>query len=63
MFNVLLAGPCKWLPFEKSITSIICGMILHGCGLGASLVGGFSDAHKSAVSFVSLSQGSINSKN
>merc|ERR1719250_195609 len=24
-------------------------MILHGCGLGASLVGGFSDAHKSAI--------------
>ena len=46
----LSAGPCKWLPFEKSVTSIICGMILHGCGLGASLVGGFSDAHKSAVS-------------
>ena len=42
-------GPCKWLPIEKSVTSIICGMILHGCGLGASLVGGFSDAHKSAV--------------
>ena len=44
-----IQGPCKWLPIEKSVTSIIRGMILHGCGLGASLVGGFSDAHKSAV--------------
>ena len=47
-------GPCKWLPIEKSVTSIICGMILHGCGLGASLVGGFSDAHKSAVGLNSV---------
>jgi len=49
IIGFMIMGPCKWLPFEKSVTSIICGMILHGCGLGASLVGGFSDAHKSAI--------------
>jgi len=49
ILGFLIMGPCKWLPIEKSVTSIICGMILHGCGLGASLVGGFSDAHKSAI--------------
>jgi len=49
VLGFIIMGPCKWLPFEKSVTSIICGMILHGCGLGASLVGGFSDAHKSAI--------------
>jgi len=49
ILGFMIMGPCKWLPFDKSVTSIICGMILHGCGLGASLVGGFSDAHKSAI--------------
>ena len=29
--------------------SIIVGMTIHGFGLGASVVGGFSDAHKSAI--------------
>jgi len=42
-------GPFKYLPIAKSIPSIIVGMTLHGFGLGASLVGGFSDAHKSAI--------------
>jgi len=49
VFGFMVMGPCKWFPFEKSVTTIICGMILHGCGLAASLVGGFSDAHKSAI--------------
>ena len=29
--------------------TIIIGMTIHGFGLGASVVGGFSDAHKSAI--------------
>jgi len=45
----LIMGPFKYLPITKSVPSIIVGMSLHGFGLGASLVGGFSDAHKSAV--------------
>jgi len=49
VLGFMIMGPCKWLPLEKSVPTIICGMILHGCGLGASLVGGFSDAHKSAI--------------
>ena len=42
-------GPFKYLPFKKSLGSIIVGMSIHGFGLGASVVGGFSDAHKSAI--------------
>ena len=37
------------MPFQKSLVSIIVGMTIHGFGLGASVVGGFSDAHKSAI--------------
>jgi len=45
----LILGPFKYLPFKKSLGSIIAGMTIHGFGLGASVVGGFSDAHKSAI--------------
>jgi len=45
----LILGPFKYLPFKKSLGSIIGGMTIHGFGLGASVVGGFSDAHKSAI--------------
>ena len=31
------------------LASVIGGMAVHGFGLGASVVGGFSDAHKSAI--------------
>merc|ERR1719474_1110345 len=45
----LILGPFKYLPFKKTLGSIIIGMTVHGFGLGASVVGGFSDAHKSAI--------------
>jgi len=45
----LVLGPFKYLPFKKTLGSIIVGMTIHGFGLGASVVGGFSDAHKSAI--------------
>jgi len=45
----LILGPFKYLPFKKSLGSIVVGMSIHGFGLGASVVGGFSDAHKSAI--------------
>jgi len=45
----LVLGPFKYFPFKKSLVSIIVGMTIHGFGLGASVVGGFSDAHKSAI--------------
>ena len=51
-FNVtifILTGPFKYFPFHKSLVTIIIGMTIHGFGLGASVVGGFSDAHKSAI--------------
>ena len=48
-FIATFAGPFKYLPFKKSLGSIIVGMSIHGFGLGASVVGGFSDAHKSAI--------------
>jgi len=45
----LILGPFKYLPFKKTLGSVIAGMTVHGFGLGASVVGGFSDAHKSAI--------------
>jgi len=45
----LVLGPFKYLPIRKSLVTIIIGMTIHGFGLGASVVGGFSDAHKSAI--------------
>jgi len=45
----VVLGPLKYLPIKKSLVSIIIGMTIHGFGLGASVVGGFSDAHKSAI--------------
>jgi len=45
----LVLGPFKYFPFKKSLVTIIIGMTIHGFGLGASVVGGFSDAHKSAI--------------
>jgi len=45
----LVLGPFKYLPITKSLATIIIGMTIHGFGLGASVVGGFSDAHKSAI--------------
>jgi len=45
----LVLGPFKYFPFSKTLVSIIIGMTIHGFGLGASVVGGFSDAHKSAI--------------
>jgi len=45
----IVLGPLPGLPFKKSLGSVIGGMSLHGFGLGASVVGGFSDAHKSSI--------------
>ena len=47
--NPFSSGPFKYLPFKKTLGSIVVGMSIHGFGLGASVVGGFSDAHKSAI--------------
>merc|ERR1719370_1216071 len=45
----LVLGPFKYFPFKKSLVCIVIGMSVHGFGLGASVVGGFSDAHRSAI--------------
>jgi len=47
----MILGPFKYLPFKKSLGSVIGGMAVHGFGLGASVVGGFSDAHSSAIRY------------
>ena len=49
-FTIRCSGPFPYLPFSKTLVTVIIGMILHGVGLGASVVGGFADAHKSAIS-------------
>lgn len=46
----LILGPAPFMPFLKSKGSILTGMAFHGLGLGASVVGAFSDAHRSAIS-------------
>ncbi len=45
-----LLGPLPFFHLDKTIGVIIAGLVLHGLGLGAEVVAGFADAHKS-VSF------------
>jgi MFS family permease len=44
-----LLGPLPFLNIPKSVGIIIVGLIIHGLGLGAEVVAGFADAHKSAI--------------
>ena len=40
-------GPLPFFNIEKSIKLIIVALAFHGLGLGAEVVAGFADAHKS----------------
>ena len=40
-------GPLPFFNMEKSIKLIIVALVFHGLGLGAEVVAGFADAHKS----------------
>ena len=40
-------GPLPIFHLEKTIKIIIIGLVFHGLGLGAEVVAGFADAHKS----------------
>ncbi|TRY62520.1 hypothetical protein TCAL_12376 [Tigriopus californicus] len=44
-----LLGPAPFFPIPTYISVCIVALILHGCALGATLVSGFSIAHKEAV--------------
>jgi len=44
-----IMGPLPFLNLEKSIKLIIISLVFHGLGLGAEVVAGFADAHKSAL--------------
>lgn len=44
-----LLGPAPYFPIPTYISVCIVALILHGCALGATLVSGFSIAHKEAV--------------
>ena len=48
LFEIL--GPLPFFHLEKTIGIIITGLFFHGLGLGAEVVAGFADAHKSAIS-------------
>ncbi len=50
----VLLGPLPFLNLKKTMGTIIAGLVLHGLGLGAEVVAGFADAHKSALMSVSL---------
>ena len=45
-----LLGPLPFFHLKKTMGIIIVGLVFHGLGLGAEVVAGFADAHKS-VSF------------
>ena len=42
-----IMGPLPFFNMEKSIKLIIVALVFHGLGLGAEVVAGFADAHKS----------------
>lgn len=44
-----LLGPLPFFNLEKTMTTIILGLVFHGIGLGAEVVAGFADAHKQAI--------------
>merc|ERR1719445_2544278 len=44
-----IMGPLPFFHLEKTIPIIIVGLVFHGLGLGAEVVAGFADAHKSAI--------------
>jgi len=44
-----IMGPLPFLNLHKSIPLIIGALACHGLGLGAEVVAGFADAHKSAL--------------
>jgi len=44
-----IMGPLPFFNLEKSIKLIIVALVFHGLGLGAEVVAGFADAHKSAI--------------
>ncbi|CAG9803605.1 unnamed protein product [Chironomus riparius] len=49
MAGFALIGPVAFLPFDTSLTFVICGLVCHGIGIAMSLVSTFSDALKTAV--------------
>jgi len=44
-----LLGPLPFFHLKKTMGIIIVGLVFHGLGLGAEVVAGFADAHKSAI--------------
>jgi len=44
-----IIGPLPFFHLEKSIKLIILSLVFHGLGLGAEVVAGFADAHRSAL--------------
>lgn len=42
-----LMGPLPFFQLEKTVGIVVAGLVIHGFGLGAEVVAGFADAHKS----------------
>lgn len=40
-------GPLPFFQLEKTVGIVVAGLVIHGFGLGAEVVAGFADAHKS----------------
>eukprot|EP00095_Tigriopus_kingsejongensis_P011883 maker-scaffold410_size180147-snap-gene-0.30 protein:Tk11883 transcript:maker-scaffold410_size180147-snap-gene-0.30-mRNA-1 annotation:"mfs-type transporter c6orf192 homolog" len=49
IISFTLLGPAPFLPFPTHLSTCIIALVAHGCGLGATLVSGFSMAHREAV--------------
>eukprot|EP00096_Caligus_rogercresseyi_P009882 TRINITY_DN3455_c0_g1_i1.p1 TRINITY_DN3455_c0_g1~~TRINITY_DN3455_c0_g1_i1.p1 ORF type:complete len:441 (+),score=64.81 TRINITY_DN3455_c0_g1_i1:89-1411(+) len=48
-FSITVIGPVPFLPIPKDYVLVVLALAVHGVGLGASLVSGFSDAHSEAL--------------
>lgn len=49
--SYLLLGPSPILPFDTKLSVCVFGLILHGLGIAAELVGSFSLAHRDAIKY------------
>ncbi|XP_065163951.1 MFS-type transporter SLC18B1-like [Atheta coriaria] len=46
-----LVGPAPFIPINTSMGVTICGLVLHGLGMGAQLVASFTDALRTSIAY------------
>lgn len=45
----LIVGPASFIPVETSLETVIVGLVLHGLGIAAVLVSGFTDSLRTSI--------------